>query len=218
MRSAMKRGIWLLLLALPLLFSCASITRKGVEGYQTDGNTQIGIASWYGDQEHGNKTASGERFSKYDYTAAHKTLPIGTMVRVTNLDNGQDVIVRINDRGPFKKGRIIDLSYAPAKAIGMIGEGTVKVKVEVLSAPRETSNYFEAKYSVQVASFTDQQNAYYLKEVLDSKHSDVRIETVDFGDYTFYRVKIGQFSDKSKAEKIAASLRRTGYIGKVIQE
>jgi len=214
----MKYGAWLLLLLLPLFFSCASITRKGVEGYQTDGNTQIGIASWYGDQEHGNKTASGERFSKHDYTAAHKTLPIGTMVRVTNLDNGQDAIVRINDRGPFKKGRIIDLSYAPAKAIGMIGMGTAKVKVEVLSAPRETSNYFEAKYSVQVASFTDQQNAYYLKEVLDSKHSDVRIETVDFGDYTFYRVKIGQFSDKSKAEKIAASLRKTGYTGKVIQE
>ncbi|HLE25469.1 MAG TPA: septal ring lytic transglycosylase RlpA family protein [Thermodesulfobacteriota bacterium] len=214
----MKKGAWLLVLGLPLLFSCASITKKGTESYQLDGNTQIGIASWYGNQEHGNKTASGERFSKYDYTAAHKTLPIGTMVRVTNLDNGQDVIVRINDRGPFKKGRIIDLSYAPAKAIGMFGKGTAKVKVEVLSVPREASNYFEAKYTVQVASFADQQNAYNLKGILDDKHKDVRIENVDFGDYTFYRVKIGQFSDKSKAEKIAASLRRTGYIGKVIQE
>src|SRR3970040_520019 len=86
MRDAMKRGVWLLILALPLLFSCASITRKGVEGYQTDGNTQIGIASWYGDQEHGNNTASGERFSKYDYTAAHKTLPIGTMDKMLLLE------------------------------------------------------------------------------------------------------------------------------------
>ncbi len=214
----MKSKVRLLLVGLPLLFSCATITKKGVDGYQTDSNTQIGLASWYGDQEHGGKTASGERFSKYDYTAAHKTLPIGTMVRVTNLENGRDVIVRINDRGPFKKGRIIDLSYAPAQAIDMIGEGTAKVKVEVLSAPRETNNYFEAKYTVQVGSFGDQQNAFFIKEVLDDKHSDVRIETVDFGGYTFYRVKIGQFSDKSKAEKLAASLRRSGYPGTVVQE
>ncbi len=214
----MRGRVWLLLVGLPMLFSCASITRKGMEGYQTDGETQIGMASWYGDKEHGGKTASGERFSMYDYTAAHKELPIGTMVRVTNLENGRDVIVRINDRGPFKKGRIIDLSYAPAKDIGMIGKGTTKVKVEVLSAPKKTNNYFEAQYTVQVGSFSDEQKAFLFKRTLDRKHDGVRIETIDFGAYTFYRVKIGQFSERSKAEKLAKSLRKSGYPGQVIQE
>jgi rare lipoprotein A len=218
MRGTMKRGAGLLLLILPLLFSCASITRKGMEGYQTDGETQIGTASWYGDKEHGGKTANGERFSKYDYTAAHKTLPIGTMVRVTNLENGRDVIVRINDRGPFKKGRIIDLSYAPAKSIGMIGRGTARVKVEVLSAPKKANNYFEPQYTVQVGSFSDGEKAFLFKEALNRKHENVRIETFDFGGYTFYRVRIGQFSERSKAEKLAKSLRRSGYPGQVIQE
>lgn len=214
----MRGRVWLLVVCLPLLFSCASITRKSQEGYQTDDGTQIGMASWYGDKEHGGKTASGERFSMDDYTAAHKELPIGTMVRVTNLENGRDVIVRINDRGPFKRGRIIDLSYAPAKDIGMVGKGTAKVKVEVLSSPRKTDNYFKAQYTVQVGSFSDMEKASLFKKTIGRKHDNVRIETADFGDYTFYRVRVGQFSEKSKAEKLAKSLRRSGYPGHVIQE
>jgi rare lipoprotein A len=94
--------------------------------------TQIGIASWYGKEFHKKKTASGERYNMYDLTAAHRTLPFGTRVRVTNLDNNRSVIVRINDRGPFKKGRIIDLSYAAAKKLKMLESGTAKVRVESL--------------------------------------------------------------------------------------
>lgn len=94
-----------------------------------------GIASWYGSEFHGRRTASGEIYNMYDYTAAHKTLPLGTYVKVINLENGKSVIVRINDRGPFKKGRIIDLSYAAAKKIGIIEKGTARVRLEIISKP-----------------------------------------------------------------------------------
>lgn len=94
---------------------------------------QVGVASYYGREFHGQKTASGERFDMYDLTAAHRTLPFGTRLRVTNLTNGRQVIVRVNDRGPFVKGRIIDLSYAAARELGMIGTGTAWVKIKVLS-------------------------------------------------------------------------------------
>ncbi len=96
------------------------------------GTTYRGIASWYGDDFHGNSTSNGEMFNMFSYTAAHKTLPMNTMVKVTNLLNNRSVIVRINDRGPFVPNRIIDLSYAAAKKIGMIGTGTAPVKITVI--------------------------------------------------------------------------------------
>ncbi len=95
-------------------------------------HAMVGVASYYGPGFHGKKTANGERFDMYELTAAHKTLPFNTKVRVTNLGNKKSVIVRINDRGPFKKGRIIDLSKSAAKKIGLIKTGTAKVKLEIL--------------------------------------------------------------------------------------
>jgi rare lipoprotein A len=91
-----------------------------------------GTASYYGPGFHGRKTANGERFDQHGNTAAHRTLPFGTRVRVTNLANGESVVVRINDRGPFKRGRIIDLSLGAARKIGMVGTGTARVRVEVI--------------------------------------------------------------------------------------
>ncbi len=91
-----------------------------------------GIASWYGEDFHGKKTASGETYNMYDLTAAHRTLALGSRVKVTNLDNGKEVVVRINDRGPFAKGRIIDLSFEAARRLDMISEGTGRVKLTVL--------------------------------------------------------------------------------------
>jgi len=96
---------------------------------------KIGIASWYGKQFHGKKTASGKHFNMYNHTAAHRSLPLGTRVRVVNLENGKDTIVDINDRGPYIKGRMIDLSYAAAKSIGIVNDGIAKVRVEVISMP-----------------------------------------------------------------------------------
>jgi rare lipoprotein A len=91
-----------------------------------------GIASWYGDPHHGRLTASGERFDMYDFTAAHRTLPMGTRLRITNLTNGRSVVVTVNDRGPFIRARVVDLSYAAARRIGLIGSGTAAVQLEVL--------------------------------------------------------------------------------------
>ena len=96
---------------------------------------QYGKASWYGRKFHGKKTASGERFNKQNFTGAHKLLPFGTIIRVTNLRNGKDVYVRINDRGPFVTGRIVDISRAAAEAIGFRKRGVAKVRVEVVSLP-----------------------------------------------------------------------------------
>lgn len=96
------------------------------------GFSETGVASWYGKKFHGRKTASGERYNQNKMTAAHKTLPFGTRVRVKNRDNGKNVVVVINDRGPFAKGRIIDVSRAAAKKLGMLGAGTAKVSIKVV--------------------------------------------------------------------------------------
>ncbi|HWP91699.1 MAG TPA: septal ring lytic transglycosylase RlpA family protein [Thermodesulfobacteriota bacterium] len=206
---------------MPFIFSCSYTSKRGTEAiiYPAEGYTQTGIASWYGVEEHGKKAASGERFSMYGYTAAHKSLPLGTMARVTNLENGKDVIVRINDRGPFVGGRIIDLSYTAAKSIDMIAKGTARVKVEVISVPGRKNNYFDAVYTVQVASFNDRQNAFSLKDELSRNLDDVRVEPIELDYGTYYRVRVGRFPNRGEAEKVASKLRkRFGYRGNVILE
>ncbi len=119
----MKKILTLILMGGLLLPSCTSTGRKW---------TQTGYASYYADKFHGRRTACGEIYDRNRYTAAHRSLPCGTMVKVTNLENGKSVVVRINDRGPFVKGRIIDLSYAAARKIDMIRRGVVKVRIEVV--------------------------------------------------------------------------------------
>lgn len=103
-------------------------TRPDTPGFRE----QTGIASFYAQGHDGRRTASGERFDMRDLTAAHRTLPFGTRVRVTNLGNGREVLVRINDRGPFARGRILDVSYAAARRLGFVGAGVARVKLEVL--------------------------------------------------------------------------------------
>ena len=113
----------------------------------TDGSVPFagctGLASWYGAAHQGKLTASGERFDMYKLTAAHRTIPLGAMVRVTNCDNGKSVVVRINDRGPNRrlKGRIIDLSFAAAKQLDMVKIGLVQIEIEILSAPQGGKRY-----------------------------------------------------------------------------
>lgn len=103
------------------------------------GPDQVGVASWYGSEFQGSRTASGDRFDAKEFSAAHPTLPLGTRARVTNLANGRSVIVRVNDRGPFVRGRSIDVSYAAARALGMLRRGTTRVRIQVLDTPaRET--------------------------------------------------------------------------------
>jgi rare lipoprotein A len=117
------------MMALILAVSCAGAPRK-IE--PDKGATQTGVASWYGPKYHGRTTANGETYNMYDLTAAHQTLPFGCVVHVRNLDNDKTVVVRINDRGPFKKNRIIDLSYRAAKELDMIQAGTARVKITIV--------------------------------------------------------------------------------------
>ncbi len=146
--------------------------------------SQIGLASWYGGKFHGRLTASGEVFNTNDFTAAHKTLPFGTIVRVTNLDNGKSVVVRINDRGPFVAGRVIDLSRAAASAIGMIGKGVAHVKLDIIymGSNRRMGKMAKVKekdeskgYVIQVGAFKVKENALRLKDMLVYAGLEVRL-------------------------------------------
>jgi rare lipoprotein A len=126
------RGLLLVALALLLLLAPACARKREPQIAHGEGGTQEGIASWYGKEFQGRPTASGERFDMHALTAAHRSLPFGTRVKVTNLENSKSVVVRINDRGPNQKGRLIDLSYAAAKQLDLIGAGTAKVRIQVL--------------------------------------------------------------------------------------
>ena len=106
-----------------------------LSSYASGDYPQYGKASWYGGKFHGKRTASGERFNKHEFTAAHRKLPFGTIIRVTNIRNGKEVYVRINDRGPFVKGRILDLSLASAEALHFNRKGVIRVKIEIISLP-----------------------------------------------------------------------------------
>jgi rare lipoprotein A len=181
------------------------------------GWTQVGIASWYGPDFHGKRTANGEVYNMYDYTAAHKTLPFGTYVRVQNLDNGRSVVVRINDRGPFVKDRIIDLSYAAARALGMVGPGTARVRLTVVSPPpREMGPV--GVYYVQVGSFLDPGKAYALQRRLLTHFSSVVVTKVLIRGVPFYRVRVGPFFSVEAARRRLVWLRERGYSGRVVKQ
>ena len=108
------------------------MSRKEIEAIRNHPEVQIGIASYYGKKFHRKLTANGQRFNMYKVSAAHKTLPLGTRVKVTNLNNGKSIRLTINDRGPFKKGRILDLSYKAAQKLGFVNEGTTKVRIDII--------------------------------------------------------------------------------------
>jgi rare lipoprotein A len=192
-----------------LLTSCAG------KSYFRSGNVQKGLASWYGPDFHGKLTSNKEIYNMHALTAAHKTLPFGTYVRVTNLNNGKSIVVRINDRGPFVKGRIIDLSYAAAKKLAMDITGVAPVKIKVLKkySPKKSSQ----KFSVQVGSFSSKKNAKNLKKQLQKNYGNVYISKLKTPSSTFYRVRIKARSVKS-AEKIAKKLMNQGYRANVLEE
>ncbi len=168
---------------------------------------EIGIASWYGADFHGKPTSSGETYNMYDLTAAHKTLPLGTYVMVTNLENRKSVAVKINDRGPFVKGRIIDLSYAGAKALDMVENGIVRVRVVVTRRVK----HHALPYTLQVGSFKERMNALKLKRELDKQYEDVYIIITKISGGHYHRVRMGYFDSRASAEKIAQRLIRDGH-------
>jgi rare lipoprotein A len=173
-------------------------------GYVEEGN-----ASWYGVPFHGRRASNGEIYDMYKLTAAHRTLPFETMVRVTNLSNGKSTVVRITDRGPFVDNRIIDLSLAAAREVGSVGPGVVPVRVEVLSPGVDPTSGF---FTVQVGAFRDRANAERLHDRLSASYSPVFIQQYDSPDGVFYRVRVGRISGEDAARQFGEQLRdREGF-------
>ncbi len=175
----------------------------------TISNSELeGLATYYAEPYHGRKTASGEIFDSYrDLTAAHRTLPFNTVVRVTNKTNGREVDVRINDRGPFVDGRVIDLSVRAAREIDLVRAGVAPVKLKILTASTEPPR--PAVFAVQVGAFETERAANDLKRRLERKYSGVMIQEVS-EEKTFYRVRIGE-PDLEAANKVAAELRKNDF-------
>ena len=168
------------------------------------GYLERGVASWYGPGFHGNKTANGEQYDMHQFTAAHRTLPLGSVAEVRSLTNGRKVTVRINDRGPFAKGRIIDLSLAAAQALVMTGQGTDQVELRVVAYQGRPGAMGYLR--VQVASFVEQANALALAGRLKGQYPDVRVAPVELSSGRRYRVLVGRFTSEKQAEAVADRL------------
>ncbi len=188
----------LLLLPAGLAVGCASAPRT----HPPPAEVERGIASWYGPGFDGRPTASGERYDMHRFTAAHPNLPFGTVVRVTNLDNGRSVEVVVEDRGPFKKGRIIDLSRAAADEIGLIGPGTARVEVRVVAAAPPLAEL----YIVQAGAFEEPERAQALADELRATYPETAVQS----DGTWHRVQIGPLENRKRARELAEELLRVG--------
>ncbi len=172
------------------------------------GYTEEGNASWYGKPFNGRRASNGEVYDMYKLTAAHRTLPFDTMVRVTNLSNGKSTTVRIIDRGPFVDNRIIDLSLAAAREIESVGPGVVPVRLEVLGDVDVTVGFF----TVQVGAFRERANAERLRDRLNLTYTPIFIQQYDSAEGTFYRLRVGKVSGEDAANDLAAQLRsREGF-------
>lgn len=198
----------LLLILVALSVACSGQRRptSAARGVGEDTVVQRGVASWYGPRFHGRQTANGERYDMNELTAAHPSLPFGSIVQVQNVLNGRSVVVRINDRGPYAKKRIIDLSYAAAREIGMVLPGTAEVEVYVLKpAP-------PLRYTVQVGAFSDPGRAVALHQELTRIYPEVVVRE----DGPWNRVQVGHFDDRSKAEALRRELAILGMSSSIV--
>ena len=190
-------------LAAAAISGCARRRRVPAVRPLTVGYTEIGVASWYGYPYHGRRAASGEIYDMEKLTAAHRTLPFGSLVRVENLENGRRVQVRINDRGPFVEGRIIDLSRAAARALGMLGPGTARVRLVLIGLPEKTQGGY---FAVQTGAFRERANAERQRRDLRRRYGEVRIIPRD-GDPVLWRVLVGREPTPEQAAALAERLR-----------
>jgi rare lipoprotein A len=170
------------------------------------GYIERGMASWYGPGFHGNKTANGERYDMHGLTAAHRTLPLGSVAVVRSNRTGRQVTVRINDRGPFVKGRVLDLSFAGAQALGMVGTGTDEIELRVIGYRGRPANMGALR--IQIGSFAEQENAVNLFERARRAYPGGRIQTIDLPEGRRYRVQVGEFTTEPEAQPAAARLER----------
>ncbi len=170
------------------------------------GYVEEGVASWYGKDFHGKTTSNGEIYDMHGMTAAHKVLPFGTQLRVTNLDNNRSIVVRVNDRGPFVANRIIDLTKAGAEQLDMIGPGTARVRLESIGAvPGQVGADLTGNFYVQIGSFSVRDNAHKLAERMAERHLNMRVVFVP--ELHFHRVQVGPYSSLAEAENAAVTLQ-----------
>lgn len=217
------KGTLLLLLLTLLTLSCSHGTSKMSRADHK--GSDKGLASWYGEKFHGKLTASGETYNMHSLTAAHRTLPLGTTLKVTNLGNGKSINVTVNDRGPFVRGRILDLSYEGARRLDFIDKGTTKVRIKVTGRDERYKKYIRVakgvkggeevkrkeRYIIQVASFRDFERAKRLKESLSWNYRSVYLEKKRIRKKTYYRVKLGAFKGLKKARLIGERLAHEGF-------
>lgn len=194
-----------------------------------EGFEQKGIASWYGKPFHGRKTSNGETYNMYSRTAAHKTLPMNTHVLVKNLDNGREMVLRINDRGPFVRGRIIDLSHTGAEELGVLAKGTARVHISALGEavtieeegqkvkrflPHE--DFSRGNFYIQIGSFTNKDNALRLQTKMEGKGHEVAVRVYDRGDKIFHRVQVRAGFELADANKAQELFSQMGYSGSFV--
>jgi rare lipoprotein A len=198
---------------------------KGRRYYVMDdaqGYVERGIASWYGKKFHGHRTSSGEPYNMYAMTAAHTRLPLPAYVQVTNLQNQSTVVVRVNDRGPFHPNRIIDLSYAAAKKLGITAQGTAMVEVRAIgpgkshSVANKPASYApleqaEFQLYLQVGAFVSRRNAEQLQQKLRNRYAALNINARYSEENKVYRVRIGPLASVAEADRLAETLSRQGF-------
>lgn len=199
-----------LILLLIFVASCSTLRAGSV--------IEQGQASWYGPGFHGNRTANGEVYNQDALTAAHRTLPFNTLVQVTNLNNGQSVTVRINDRGPYARGRIIDLSREAARRIDMIEAGIAPVKLVLIESekPLQTrgeGNIREEQFTIQLASFSSRGDA----EAFSREIANSRVFVAQLNNQTVYRIYYGRYSDRAQAARALEQLGQRGLEGFIKQ-
>lgn len=189
------------------------------QGFEEDG-----VASWYGPDFHGRPTSCGETYDMHGLTAAHKTLPMHTWLLVKNLENDREITVRVNDRGPFSKGRIVDLTRTAAENLGFLGSGTARVRITALAEAEtyhrgpETGRRFKAipdfqsgEFYVQIGSFTDKDNAKRLQERLTAMGRRMVIKTFDRGDQIFFRVQAWAGQNLAAAREVKLEMEQSGF-------
>lgn len=209
--SRLVRDVWrltlaVLLIALPFAAAC-SRNRKPATVASLGVPAERGYASWYGPSFHGRRTANGERYDMNAMTAAHPSLPFGSLVTVRNTDNGREAVVRINDRGPFKKSRIVDLSYAAAERLGIVGPGTAIVELYPGALGTEAP-----RYTVQVGAFEELERAVDLHQQLARVYPEAFVDS----DGTWNRVQIGSFHERDQAERLRRELAVIGVTAVVV--
>lgn len=189
------------------------VTYEVLENYR--GYSERGVASWYGAKFTGHETSNGEVYDVYQASAAHKSLPIPCFARVTNLENGKSIVVRVNDRGPFHAGRLIDLSYAAAVKLGYMEKGTAPVQVEVIDVAgvedRRDASFGKYRY-LQLGAFGKESTAKtLLAELQDLLSAPVFISPVDTGSTVLYRVRVGPVDDNQHLLALQQRLQQSGY-------